>query len=146
MTSLSLTTSSPLVCQTFPDCAVFTLNDPELCVDYQLMRPLNSQAKWAMDLLGDVLTQQACGAVLQPGDLLIVDNRRAIHARTAFTPRYDGRDRWLQRMFVVEDLRHSQWARATNSLVCAPLDSLITMAAGELHAGPSHAQLLGAPR
>jgi len=31
-------------------------------------------------------------------------------------------------------------------LVCAPLDSLIPMAAGEFHAGSSHAQWLGAPR
>jgi L-asparagine oxygenase len=36
--------------------------------------------------------------------LLIIDNRRAVHGRTAFTPRYDGRDRWLKRAYLVSDL------------------------------------------
>jgi alpha-ketoglutarate-dependent taurine dioxygenase len=38
------------------------------------------------------------------GDLLCIDNRRTVHGRTSFTPRYDGFDRWLQRSFVVRDL------------------------------------------
>ena len=42
-----------------------------------------------------------CGC--RTGDLLIVDNRRAVHGRSQFTPRYDGFDRWLQRMSVVRD-------------------------------------------
>lgn len=41
---------------------------------------------------------------LEPGDLLVVDNRRAIHGRSAFPARYDGFDRWLQRMYVARDL------------------------------------------
>jgi L-asparagine oxygenase len=31
-----------------------------------------------------------------------------VHGRTAFTPRYDGRDRWLQRIFSLRDLRRSR--------------------------------------
>jgi len=38
------------------------------------------------------------------GDLLCIDNRRTVHGRTAFSPRYDGFDRWIQRSFVVRDL------------------------------------------
>lgn len=33
--------------------------------------------------------------VLKPGDLLNVDNYRTTHTRTPFTPRWDGKDRWL---------------------------------------------------
>ena len=31
---------------------------------------------------------------------VVIDNYRTTHARTPFTPRWDGRDRWLHRMYV----------------------------------------------
>jgi L-asparagine oxygenase len=37
---------------------------------------------------------------LQAGDLLIIDNDRCAHARSPFTARFDGHDRWLQRVYV----------------------------------------------
>mmetsp|Transcript_98160 Transcript_98160/g.306066 ORF Transcript_98160/g.306066 Transcript_98160/m.306066 type:complete len:189 (+) Transcript_98160:43-609(+) len=43
----------------------------------------------------------ACDEVdLQAGDLLVVNNARCNHARTAFQPRLDGSDRWLLKTFV----------------------------------------------
>lgn len=47
---------------------------------------------------------------LQPGDALILANRKIAHGRTVFTPRYDGKDRWLQRMFTISD----PWAMRGN--------------------------------
>lgn len=41
---------------------------------------------------------------LAAGDVLIVDNKRAMHARTSFEPAYDGNDRWLQRVRAKTDL------------------------------------------
>jgi L-asparagine oxygenase len=41
---------------------------------------------------------------LRPGDLLALDNRRWLHGRTQFEAAYDGRDRWLQRLYVSEEL------------------------------------------
>ena len=52
----------------------------------------------------DVLTTSV---VLEPGDLLVVDNNVAIHGRSPFAARFDGTDRWLQRSFVVTDLAPS---------------------------------------
>ncbi len=52
---------------------------------------------------------------LRPGDLLVLDNRRAVHARTAFTPRFDGTDRWLQRVYGFSDL----WACRTHGMARA---------------------------
>jgi L-asparagine oxygenase len=49
--------------------------------------------------------------VLEPGDLLVVDNAVAVHGRSPFTPRFDGTDRWLQRTMVVSDLRPSAGER-----------------------------------
>jgi L-asparagine oxygenase len=37
---------------------------------------------------------------LKVGDLLVIDNRRALHARSSFTAKFDGRDRWLRRTYV----------------------------------------------
>ena len=44
------------------------------------------------------------GVALQPGDLTIVNNRKAAHGRCFFTPRYDGTDRWLQRVYLHTNL------------------------------------------
>ncbi|HEX8087935.1 MAG TPA: TauD/TfdA family dioxygenase [Blastocatellia bacterium] len=42
-----------------------------------------------------------CVAInLKPGELLLIDNRRAVHGRTAITPRYDETDRWVQRVAI----------------------------------------------
>jgi clavaminate synthase len=37
---------------------------------------------------------------LKPGDVLLLDNDRTAHARTRYEPRFDGRDRWLSRLFI----------------------------------------------
>ena len=42
--------------------------------------------------------------MLDAGDLLVIDNRRAVHGRSKFRARFDGTDRWLQRTFVVDEL------------------------------------------
>ena len=43
--------------------------------------------------------------VLQPGDLVFMDNYRVVHGREPFTPRYDGHDRWLKRVNLIRDIR-----------------------------------------
>lgn len=49
--------------------------------------------------------------VLEPGDIVFIDNFQAVHGRKPFKARYDGRDRWLKRINVVRDLRKSREAR-----------------------------------
>jgi L-asparagine oxygenase len=41
---------------------------------------------------------------LETGDLLIIDNNKTIHGRKPFQPRYDGTDRWVQRMLIRKEL------------------------------------------
>jgi L-asparagine oxygenase len=58
----------------------------------------NPEAFAALRCLNDLINEQAISVCLEPGDLLIIDNRRCVHARTRYQPRFDGWDRWLQRM------------------------------------------------
>jgi L-asparagine oxygenase len=48
---------------------------------------------------------------LNRGDVLLVDNHRAVHGRREFSARYDGTDRWLRKVTVVRDLRRSRTQR-----------------------------------
>jgi L-asparagine oxygenase len=79
--------------------------DPDLCVDFHAMEPMTSSAAQALDAIRVGMLHALVGAVLEPGDLLVIDNRKAVHGRTGFVPRYDGRDRWLRRCFAVTDIR-----------------------------------------
>jgi agmatinase len=75
-------------------------DDPLLGYDRELLAPDHPAAKQSLGVLSEAL-DQVCEAVhLLPGDLLIVDNYRSTHARTPFTPRWDGQDRWLHRMYI----------------------------------------------
>ncbi|GAA0624882.1 clavaminate synthase family protein [Kutzneria viridogrisea] len=82
--------------------------DPDIVVDFAATRPLTESAGEALLELHAALSNTADTYYPAPGDLAIVDNHVALHGRTAFTPRYDGRDRWLQRSFSLRDLRRSR--------------------------------------
>lgn len=82
-------------------------HDPFLNYDEDLMTALTPEADAALEALKDAIAQVYRGIKLGTGDLLCIDNRRTVHGRSAFTPRYDGFDRWLQRAFVVRDLGKS---------------------------------------
>jgi alpha-ketoglutarate-dependent taurine dioxygenase len=85
---------------------VFSGNNdrPQIRYDDQLMVPTTEQAEVAMRLLSSVMKQEASYICLREGDLLVLDNRYCVHGRTAFTPRYDGTDRWLQRSKIICNL------------------------------------------
>ncbi len=78
-------------------------------------------ARLALAELREHLLGALVGTVLEPGDMLIVDNRKAVHGRTGFTPRYDGEDRWLRRCFTVSDIRASHPQLYPASRVHRPL-------------------------
>ncbi|MEO5898848.1 MAG: TauD/TfdA family dioxygenase, partial [Ilumatobacteraceae bacterium] len=80
---------------------------PSMVFDADLMVGTDVAADRALHLLGAAVARHHTAVVLQPGDLLVVDNSVAVHGRSPFTPRFDGTDRWLQRTFVVSDLAPS---------------------------------------
>ena len=88
-----------------------TLEEPTLVYDADLMVGVDHRAEAALGAVGDAVQRAHQTVVLEAGDLLVVDNNRAVHGRTRFTPRFDGHDRWLQRTFVVADLAPSAGER-----------------------------------
>lgn len=95
--------------------------DPELCVDFHAMIAADSEGERALASLKQALLTNLHGHVLDRGDLIIVDNDKAVHGRTNFTARADSEDRWLRRCFAVPDIRRSSAARIPHSRVHAPL-------------------------
>lgn len=57
--------------------------------------------------------------VLQPGQMLFLNNHRACHGRSAFVTNYDGKQRWLKRLWLTTDLRKSRNLRdsATSRII-----------------------------
>jgi len=78
--------------------------NPFLRYDQDLMLGETHEAQKALNALTSVLERVKESICLKPGDLLIVDNRRAVHGRSLFTPKFDGKDRWLQRAKVIRNL------------------------------------------
>ena len=97
------------------------LHDPDLCVDFHATEPMTELARDAVEELRGLLLSSLVGTVLEPGDMLLVDNRKAVHGRTDFSPRYDGEDRWLRRCFAVADIRASHELLIPASRVHEPL-------------------------
>lgn len=91
--------------------------DPFIKFDLDLMEGLTEDARQALVALKDAAKETQIGMYLNEGSLLIVDNRRAVHGRTQFTPRYDGFDRWLQRLYVVRDLALAEEDRRRNERI-----------------------------
>ncbi len=83
------------------------LHAPEIAVAANGVRCLTPDATEAFDNL-----QAACRAPgvanvvrLAAGQAMLINNRKGLHARTMFSARFDGRDRWLQRTYI----RRSLW-------------------------------------
>jgi alpha-ketoglutarate-dependent taurine dioxygenase len=89
-----------------------TRDEPTFIFDADLTVGIDADAEDVLVQLRDMIEQIATSVVLEPGDLLVVDNNVAVHGRSPFTARFDGRDRWLQRSFVVADLAPSAGQRA----------------------------------
>jgi clavaminate synthase/L-asparagine oxygenase len=58
------------------------------------------EAREALEAFEALVAEHAVKIALQPGDVILMDNFRTAHGRTQYTPRFDGKDRWLNRIFV----------------------------------------------
>jgi L-asparagine oxygenase len=70
-----------------------------LVFDQDLMEGLTPEAHGLIRRIVDIYEAHRTGHVLEPGDVLVIDNRTTVHGRSAFEPRFDGTDRFLVRCF-----------------------------------------------
>lgn len=92
-------------------------DDPDICVDFSATSASDDEGKYALERLREALLTVSSSLVLQSGEMAFVDNRIVLHGRTTFIPRYDGRDRWLHRVYVHLDQRRSRANRRDNGQV-----------------------------
>jgi len=78
-------------------------SDPFLRFDQDLMFGLNEEAQRILKKIIDVYHRKKTPHILKPGEIIFVDNRRALHGRSPFFPKYDGNDRFLIRCFSTFD-------------------------------------------
>jgi Fe(II)/alpha-ketoglutarate-dependent arginine beta-hydroxylase len=86
----------------------FVRIDPEY-MERELADPI---AERALTKVIEGLDANLQDVILRPGDILVIDNLRAVHGRRPFEARYDGSDRWLRGLNVTNDLRKSAGRRA----------------------------------
>jgi alpha-ketoglutarate-dependent taurine dioxygenase len=84
-----------------------TRSEPTFVYDADLTIGTDVEADEVLPAIAHAVADVQTSVVLEPGDLLVIDNNVAIHGRSPFAARFDGTDRWLQRSFVVADLAPS---------------------------------------
>ena len=85
--------------------------DPILVFDQDLMKGVDDEANILKDKIVNIYHEHKYQHNLKPGEIILIDNLRAVHGRSRFLPRYDGYDRFLIRCFSVFDFEKSNYAR-----------------------------------
>ncbi|WP_329348594.1 hypothetical protein OG226_09595 [Streptomyces sp. NBC_01261] len=89
-------------------------DDPFIVFDHDLMRGISDEAEVLRTTVQQRYLVRRIGLSLAPGEMVLIDNRRAMHGRSVFAARYDGTDRFVSRSFVTADPARSRHARPGN--------------------------------
>lgn len=76
------------------------LNPDGVRLNLAKTRGTNSIADGTLARLSTAIETVKQVAVLEPGDLLLINNRTCVHGREEFKSVYDGNQRWLQRVYL----------------------------------------------
>lgn len=79
-------------------------SDIEFTFDWALMRGTNDDATMALSSVRSAIAKTTREIILEAGDLLVINNKRAVHGRKSFQARYDGSDRWVKRLLTISPL------------------------------------------
>ena len=87
--------------------------DTHLIFDEDLMTGITGEAHKKISEIVEIYYKHRIAYCLQPGEILILDNRKVVHGRSPFSPKYDGNDRFLIRAFgfTVKKYVKSEYAR-----------------------------------
>jgi L-asparagine oxygenase len=98
-------------------------SDPWLTFDQDLMTGETPESEAMIKQIVDIYYKQRISHNLVPGDIVLIDNRRAVHGRSPFFPRYDDNDRFLIRCFGTMDYPSTRRARPGNGRVISAIYS-----------------------
>jgi hypothetical protein len=87
---------------------------PRLVFDQDLMFGTNEKSNILIKKIIEIYYQHRNKHNLQNGEIIFINNMRAVHGRSQFYPKYDGNDRFLIRCFAVYDYNFSRYARINN--------------------------------
>ena len=78
----------------------------EVCLDLNGMKGMGAKSQRIVEQLSDILEKhsQKINVHLKAGDLIVINNRTAVHGRSKFHADFDGQDRWLQRIYIHSDI------------------------------------------
>jgi len=85
--------------------------DPMLNFDQDLMFAHDNYGVHLITKIVAIYYEKRLQHNLSPGEIILIDNRRAVHGRSPFFPKYDGTDRFLIRCFSTFDYEKSAYAR-----------------------------------
>jgi L-asparagine oxygenase len=94
-------------------------DDPTIVFDQDLMSGVTDEAQAMIQRVVEIYRAHRFSVTLEPGQILLVDNVRAVHGRSPFTPSFDGSDRFISRSFAIRDLVRTRYARPGNSRTIA---------------------------
>jgi L-asparagine oxygenase len=99
------------------------INDPRVVFDQDLMFGINEESNNLIKKIIEIYYQHRNEYILQSGEIIFIDNIRALHGRSPFYPKYNGDDRFLIRCFSVYNYEYSAYARKNNSRVVSAIFS-----------------------
>ena len=91
--------------------------DPLLLFDQDLMHGINEQSESIVKRIVEIYYQYRLSHTLSSGEIVFIDNHRCVHGRSGYSPRYDGKDRFLIRSFVVFDYQRTEYGRTDGGRV-----------------------------
>jgi L-asparagine oxygenase len=100
-----------------------SLDDPVLTFDQDLMTGITEKANELLRQIIEIYYSHRISHNLQPGEMMFINNNRAVHGRSPFRPNYDGYDRFLVRCFATNHYEKSLYARPQNSRTVAAIYS-----------------------
>jgi len=84
--------------------------------DQDLMYGVTEEAECLKKKIIDIYYQKRGGYVLDKGDILVIDNHSVVHGRSSFQPRFDGKDRFIIRSFVMNEKNYLKNKTARDNL------------------------------
>lgn len=97
--------------------------DPLFLFDQDLMKGISKESNDIIEKIINIYYKNRIEHKLDTGEIILIDNRRAIHGRSSFYPKYDGYDRFLIRCFATFDYEKSAYARSKNTRIVSAIYS-----------------------